>query len=61
MASSVEREGAREEVVSMELPAPPGWKKKVFLFLYALCCCILLYINLTGLRFLNFWRLFCFN
>uniref|UniRef100_A0A2N9IV07 MBD domain-containing protein n=1 Tax=Fagus sylvatica TaxID=28930 RepID=A0A2N9IV07_FAGSY len=27
MASSVE-EAAREEVVSVELPAPPGWKKK---------------------------------
>lgn len=36
MASSVEREGAREEVVSVELPAPPGWKKKVFVFLYAI-------------------------
>lgn len=30
MASSVEREGAREEVVSVELPAPAGWKKKFF-------------------------------
>ncbi|PON46326.1 Methyl-CpG DNA binding [Trema orientale] len=30
MASSVEKEGASsEEVVSLELPAPPGWKKKV--------------------------------
>ncbi|XP_059437106.1 uncharacterized protein LOC132170224 [Corylus avellana] len=28
MASSVEREGAREEVVSIELPALAGWKKK---------------------------------
>ncbi|XP_059435416.1 uncharacterized protein At4g04980-like [Corylus avellana] len=28
MASSVEREGAREEVVSVELPALAGWKKK---------------------------------
>ncbi|KAM6553411.1 hypothetical protein CsatB_014173 [Cannabis sativa] len=30
MASSVENEGggSNEEVVSMELPAPPGWKKK---------------------------------
>jgi hypothetical protein len=54
MASSVEREGVREEVVSVELPAPAGWKKKVFLFLYALFCSILLYINFTGLRFLNF-------
>lgn len=26
----MEREGAREEVVSVELPAPPGWKKKFF-------------------------------
>lgn len=55
MASSVEREGAREEVVSVELPAPPGWKKKVFVFLYAFFCTILLYMNFTGLRFLNFW------
>nr|DAD29862.1 TPA_asm: hypothetical protein HUJ06_031330 [Nelumbo nucifera] len=23
--------GAKKEVVSVELPAPPGWKKKVFL------------------------------
>jgi len=30
MASSVEREGVREEVVSVELPAPDGWKKKFF-------------------------------
>lgn len=30
MASSVEKEVAREEVVSVELPAPPGWKKKFF-------------------------------
>ncbi|KAG6723951.1 hypothetical protein I3842_03G234100 [Carya illinoinensis] len=29
MASSVE-EGVREEVVSVELPAPAGWKKKFF-------------------------------
>ncbi|KAJ7956712.1 Methyl-CpG-binding domain-containing protein [Quillaja saponaria] len=28
MASSVEKEGAREEAFSLELPAPPGWKKK---------------------------------
>ncbi|XP_024020865.1 methyl-CpG-binding domain-containing protein 11 [Morus notabilis] len=28
MASSVEKESANEEVVSLELPAPPGWKKK---------------------------------
>ena len=28
MASSVEKEGAGEEAVSVELPAPPGWKKK---------------------------------
>lgn len=56
MASSVEREGAREEVVSVELPAPAGWKKKVFpfLFLYALFCSIVLYMNFIGLRFLNF-------
>ncbi|MED6121931.1 hypothetical protein PIB30_034880 [Stylosanthes scabra] len=28
MASSLEKEGAGEEAVSVELPAPPGWKKK---------------------------------
>ncbi|KAK7411130.1 hypothetical protein VNO78_02559 [Psophocarpus tetragonolobus] len=28
MASSVEKEGAGEEVFSLELPAPSGWKKK---------------------------------
>ncbi|KAJ7978935.1 Methyl-CpG-binding domain-containing protein [Quillaja saponaria] len=28
MASSVEKEGTREEAFSLELPAPPGWKKK---------------------------------
>jgi hypothetical protein len=54
MASSVE-EAAREEVVSVELPAPPGWKKKVF----SLCQCffsfgtILLYIEIGGLNFLK--------
>lgn len=31
MASTVEKEGAKEEVFSLELPAPSGWKKKVFL------------------------------
>ena len=31
MASSVEKEGgASEETFSLELPAPPGWKKKVW-------------------------------
>ena len=31
MASAVEKEGgAREETFSLELPAPPGWKKQVF-------------------------------
>ncbi|KAF5459171.1 hypothetical protein F2P56_023149 [Juglans regia] len=30
MSSSVEKEGAREEAVSVELSAPPGWKKKFF-------------------------------
>ena len=56
MASSVE-EAAREEVVSVELPAPPGWKKKVF----SLCQCFfffffgtnLLYIEIGGLNFLK--------
>ncbi|KAM1155211.1 hypothetical protein EV1_025898 [Malus domestica] len=28
MASSVEKEGGKEEVVSLELPAPSGWVKK---------------------------------
>lgn len=48
MASSVEKEGAREEVVSVELPAPPAWKKKVFLFPCALFSCILLGTKLEG-------------
>ena len=31
MASAVEKEGgASEETLSLELPAPPGWKKQVF-------------------------------
>ncbi|CAK9326571.1 unnamed protein product [Citrullus colocynthis] len=30
MAASVEKDTANEEVVSFELPAPPGWKKKFF-------------------------------
>lgn len=43
MASSVEKEcgaaSAVEEAVSLELPAPPGWKKKVhFSFLFFFFC-----------------------
>ncbi|KAA0063499.1 methyl-CpG-binding domain-containing protein 11-like [Cucumis melo var. makuwa] len=30
MAASVEKDTVNEEVVSVELPAPPGWKKKFF-------------------------------
>lgn len=33
MASSVEK----DEVVSLELPAPPGWKKKVFSLAFPVC------------------------
>ena len=59
MASSVEEAG-REEVVSVELPAPPGWKKKVF----SLSLCVsflrvyfaLLYVEFfAGFQFLKFW------
>ncbi|GMH04533.1 hypothetical protein Nepgr_006373 [Nepenthes gracilis] len=31
MASSTENNAAQEAIVSVELPAPPGWKKKFFL------------------------------
>lgn len=34
MAASVEKDTANEEVVSFELPAPPGWKKKVLIPLF---------------------------
>ncbi|KAI9117574.1 hypothetical protein K1719_011740 [Acacia pycnantha] len=35
MASSVEKESlAGEEALSVELPAPPGWKKKVHFYLF---------------------------
>lgn len=33
MAASVEKDTVNEEVVSVELPAPPGWKKKVLISL----------------------------
>lgn len=45
MASSVEKEG--EEVVSLELPAPSGWVKKVYSLLS-------LYLSLFCLTLLSF-------
>ena len=48
MAASVEKDTVNEEVVSVELPAPPGWKKKVtdsFFWSFNSCFNLFLLLN----------------
>ncbi|KAK7292052.1 hypothetical protein RIF29_07700 [Crotalaria pallida] len=60
MASSVEKKSvdssAVEEAVSVELPAPPGWKKKVHFSFTARSLCLNLNLNLVSYLNCLFFR-----